>query len=246
MPPVDPVVDYPPPPSADSAGADLRVPDRKWRSPGRDRGRNEPLERSDQPRNTMTPPWPPGRPDSASNHPGWQKWAVTTLCRSPQSPWAWTMSNRPRTSAVAGSTNDRILARAFAPRRDVVVGQTRRVRLLERVGEYVDFVVPLEPGGQLGDIAAVAHMPVVVVDHEGDSQAAVGGGHGELQEGCYGVAEGELVLVKPSAGQPQLGEPVRDSRAGRATSRASRSESPAGAAATAPPTRPARRGRRWW
>src|SRR5208337_637978 len=32
---------------------------------------------------------------------------------------------------------------------------------------------------QLGDIATVAHMPVVVVHDEGDSQAAVGGGHGD-------------------------------------------------------------------
>ena len=64
------------------------------------------------------------------------------------------------------------------PRRDVVIGQTRGVRFLERVGEYVNFVVPLEPCSQLGDIATLAYMPVVVVDHEGDFQAAVGGDHG--------------------------------------------------------------------
>src|SRR5271157_2869426 len=86
---------------------------------------------------------------------------------------------------------------------------------------------------QLGDIATVAHMPVVVVHDEGDSQAAVGGGHGDSSSAATVWRRANWSWYSLWPASPSSARRSGQSRRSIA-SRASSSASPAGAAATAP------------
>src|SRR5271157_3889338 len=86
---------------------------------------------------------------------------------------------------------------------------------------------------QLGDIATVAHMPVVVVHDEGDSQAAVGGGHGKSSSAATVWRRANWSWYSLWPASPSSARRSGRSRRSRA-SRASWPGSPAGAKATAP------------